>query len=340
MAFIISVSRRTDIPAFYSEWLKNRVRAGYCTVVNPFNRRVSRVSLKPEDVLCFVFWTKNPAPLLADEELFSILEHDYAFYFLFTLNGYPEELEPALYPRKNDILKTFALLSERVGSSRVVWRYDPIIISDITDFAWHRNNFSTLAESLQGKTRRVIVSVVDIYRTVARRFETLKKTRGISIRLKRELSASPQFRDLMKFMRAEASGRGMEIQKCCESLSLEDAGIPPGKCIDDILIGEILDAAPGRALREGNIYRKDPGQREGCLCTMSREIGAAHTCGHRCVYCYASPGDDQFLRTEKRLVPAGSHKEQMQDFHDPRSPSLCGWFEKEEESVKSVDKMV
>lgn len=336
MAHIISASRRTDIPAFYTEWLRNRLNAGYCTVVNPFNHKISLVSLRPEDVSCLVFWTKNPTSMLRDRELFSMLEKNYSFYFLFTINGYPEEFERGVCNKKEDIIRTFIELSERVESLRVIWRYDPIIISTITDFEYHRKNFSQIAERLAGKTRRVVVSVVDIYKTVARRFKKLHDEQNIVVKAKKELASCPDFFKLMDFFRKKATDSGIKIQKCCESLPLEQVGINAGKCIDEELINMIIQMKepvkkthiPGIS---PVIYRKDQGQRDDCLCTLSREIGAAHTCGHKCVYCYASPGDLDFSKTDRRIIVINRRESRHEgsEFHDPSSPSLFGWFEAE-----------
>jgi DNA repair photolyase len=331
---IISASRRTDLPAFYTEWLKNRLKAGFCAVVNPFNaKQISMVSLLPSDVRAFIFWTKCPGPMLRDKELFSMLERDYDFYFLFTINGYPSELEPALSHRRHEIIDAFRELSERIGKERVIWRYDPIIISDCTDYDFHHRNFAEIAGSLSGKTKRVIVSVVDFYRTVKRRFSRLEKEKGIRVKGREELEEDEHFYRLMGSLREIAGAAGLEIQKCCEPLNLEKAGIGAGKCIDEELISRIARSTGGAApdmfssMRATAGYKKDPGQREGCLCTESREIGAPLTCRHQCLYCYASPGDSEFVKTEKRGgAPESPCAPCSNEYHDPRSPSLYGWF--------------
>ncbi|MDQ7826099.1 MAG: DUF1848 domain-containing protein [Candidatus Eremiobacteraeota bacterium] len=299
---IISASRRTDIPAFFAEWLTGRLKEGYCTVANPFRKsQVFRISLSPAEVEAIVFWTKNPLPLLAHKELLPLLESRYSFYFLFTLNGYPEVFEPALARRREEITGAFTELSRRYGSHRVIWRYDPIIISTVTGYDFHRRNFLSLAKRLSGFTERVIVSIVDHYRTVGRRFSMLEKTSAIKVftkeRLKREAEFLPFIRELNEMARRE----GIAMTSCSESFDLEGCGIDPGKCIDDRLISSIMRSPAdndGPENQKGaRIYRKDPGQRELCLCTVSRDIGTASTCGHKCLYCYASAGDTDFSRT-------------------------------------------
>ena len=136
---IISASRRTDIPAFYSEWMLHRLKAGYCTVANPFNRnQVSRISLRPEDVDAIVFWTRNPRPLM--RYIPELDSQGYRYYFQFTILGYPREIDPKS-PTAAAAVQTFHELSERLGPTRVIWRYDPIVFTGLTPPAFHRENF-------------------------------------------------------------------------------------------------------------------------------------------------------------------------------------------------------
>ena len=171
---IISASRRTDIPAFYAEWMVHRLREGYCTVPNPFNRnQVSVISLRPEDVDVIVFWTRNPRPLMPYlEELDS---RGYRYYFQFTILGYPREIDRKSPPVAAAV-QTFRELSERLGPSRVIWRYDPIVFTGLTPPAFHRENFQRLAESLRDRTRRSVVSIVDMYRKTESRMRDLEGT--------------------------------------------------------------------------------------------------------------------------------------------------------------------
>jgi len=175
---IISASRRTDIPALYHQWFMNRIRDGFCLVPNPFNRKqISRVSLKVEDVDALVFWSKNPHPML--KHLDELDRLGYLHCFLFTLNDYPSELEPAL-PDLEERIRTFKLLAEKIGPKRVIWRYDPIVISSISPFTFHEQRFERLSRSLSGYTGRVIVSAVSYYRKTERRLGELAK-QGITI---------------------------------------------------------------------------------------------------------------------------------------------------------------
>ena len=159
---IISASRRTDIPAFHAAWFLQAVREGSCRVANPFNpAQVSEISLRPEAVDALVFWTRNAAPLLP--HLAELDARGYRYYFLYTLTGYPRVLEPGVPPRE-EALATMRRLAECLGPDRLIWRYDPIILTTITPPAYHAENFARLAATLRGATSRVKISFFDEYR--------------------------------------------------------------------------------------------------------------------------------------------------------------------------------
>jgi hypothetical protein len=156
---IISASRRTDIPAFYSKWFMNRIREGYCLVPNPLNtKQISVVTLSPVEVDAIVFWSKNPEPLIP--YLSELDDYGFRYYFQFTLNDYPSALEPNI-PSLESRLETFRKLSKLLGPKRVIWRYDPIIISNYTPPSYHIERFRNIANELRGFTKRVMVSFVD-----------------------------------------------------------------------------------------------------------------------------------------------------------------------------------
>lgn len=294
---IISASRRTDIPAFYSAWFLNRVRAGWCAVPNPMNpAQVARVSLAPPEVDAIVFWSKNPAPLLP--HLDELDARGFRYYFQFTLNAYAPEIEPHV-PALDKRLETFRALSRRIGPERVIWRYDPIVISNRTDGVFHRERFAAIAESLGGATERVVVSVVDFYRKTDRRLALLEHQ---GYRFDRNAAASADTAALLADLAAVARAHHMEIQSCAEDGDLSRSGIAPGRCIDERLINRLWHL---------NLpYRKDPSQRKLCLCTVSKDIGVGDTCRHGCRYCYATK--DHALA------------EQRSEAHDPVAPMLWG----------------
>lgn len=295
---IISASRRTDIPAFYAEWLMNRFRAGFCMVANPWNpRQVSRISLAPADVDAVVFWSKNPAPLMCHLEELEAMK--IRCCFLLTINGYPAYLEPHL-PPLDDRIRTFLDLSRRIGKQKVVWRYDPVVLSGAFDFNYHRRTFSAIAASLRGHTGRVIVSVVDFYARIGKRLAAVETRTGD--RFVRAPFALCGVGGFVRDLASIAAENGMQIQSCAEDDRLTVLGIRPGKCIDDEWIGSALGVTVTSA--------RDPGQRGKCLCVASRDIGANDSCGHGCEYCYATSC------AEKAAV---RHKT-----HDPTSPFMIG----------------
>jgi hypothetical protein len=271
---IISASRRTDLPAFHTVWFIDRVRAGYCRVKNPVSGRPYLVSLRPEDVDTFVFWSKDPRPLLP--YLGELDRRGYRYYFQFTLNDYPDGFEPGI-PSLTERLNTFYALVNKLGPERVIWRYDPIILSSLTPPDWHRQRFAALAAALGSHTRRVVVSVLDDYAPARWRLSILTAKEGFH--LEKDPLKTPALPGLLAAMAQCARDNGLEIQTCAEESALARSGIAPGACVDTALINRLW----GLNLR----YRKDPSQRAACLCTTSRDIGAHDTCSHGCVYCYA-----------------------------------------------------
>lgn len=273
---IISASRRTDIPAFYGDWLMNRLRAGYCLVPNPYNHsQISRVSLRSDDVDAIVFWSKNPRPLMS--HLAEIDELGYRYCFLFTLNRYSLSMEP-LVPAFEERVAAFRELASRLGAGRVVWRYDPVILSETYTAEYHLETFKNIATALNGYTRRVIISFVDYYKKTERRLRELEKeTADIFCR---DVFKTQELNRLVEGFNAAASDNGMSLQSCAEDSMLGEMGILPGKCIDDIWLNRLL----GTEITS----LKDKGQREACGCVKSRDIGVSNTCLHGCRYCYST----------------------------------------------------
>lgn len=301
---IISASRRTDIPAFYARWFINRLRAGYCSVPNPFNwKQVFRVSLVPQDVDVIVFWTRNPRPLFPF--LDEMDELGYRYYFQYTLLGYPRQIDP-YSPTVEPALRTFRELAERVGSEHMVWRYDPIIFTQLTDPDYHLAAYERIAHTLRGYTPRSVISFLTPYHKIQARLDEMAQ-RGVEM-LPFQGAEEPWFGDFMRRMVAIAEDNGMVIQSCASELDLANYGVLPGKCIDDDLIQEVfgIDVT----------HEKDPGQRKLCGCVRSRDIGAYDTCLFGCPYCYATTSFERARR-------------QYQE-HNPDSPSLVGWYEPDE----------
>ncbi|MGD0022181.1 MAG: DUF1848 domain-containing protein [Smithellaceae bacterium] len=263
---IISCSRRTDIPAFYSDWFFNRIHEGYVLVCNPMNsKQVRNISLAPSDVDCIVFWTKDPAPMLDKLQLLQ----DYNFYFQFTLAPYGKDIELNL-PPKTEIIDTFLKLSDKIGKKRIIWRYDPILLSKSVGIEYHVNNFASLAKLLSGHTEKCIVSFVDMYRHLQ------NKMTHLSVRPPDE----SEMRVLAEKITQIANDNNIKVETCAEKIDLADLEIGHGRCIDDRLIAELT----GVDLKIG----KDKNQRELCGCVASVDIGEYNTCKHLCSYCYAN----------------------------------------------------
>ena len=266
-AMIISASRRTDIPAYYTPWLLERLKEGYALVRNPMNpRKVSRVSLEPEHVDAIVFWTKDPRPLLP--RLGELKE--YMYYFQFTLNAYGRDVEPGLPAKEEVLVPAFQRLAEQIGPERVIWRYDPIFLSGAYTEEYHLRAFEALASRLAPYTKQCTISFLDIYRNTA------KNMAGLALQ---GFGAARQA-ELAKTLAGVAGAYGLKIATCAEALDLESCGVGHARCIDAELIGRLVGcpiSAP-----------KDKNQRPACGCAESVDIGAYDTCPGGCRYCYAN----------------------------------------------------
>lgn len=285
---ILSVSRRTDIPAFYSEWFFNRIKEGYVYVRNPMNiHQVSRIKLSPDVIDCIVFWSKNPSPMLN-----RLHELDgYMYYFQFTINPYDMGIEQNV-PTKNRIIETFKELAYKIGPERVIWRYDPIILTDNITLDYHIRYFEEIAKRLQGYTKTCVISFLDLYK---------KTERNLRNSSARELAQSEMLK-IATHISHIAHRYGITVQSCAEKIELDCIGIRHGHCIDSVLIEDLL----GVKL----VVSKDKNQRPECGCVQSIDIGEYNTCGHNCKYCYAN-FNGQKVQEKVRL-------------HDPNSPLLIG----------------
>lgn len=277
---IISASRRTDIPAYYSNWFFNRLKAGFVDVRNPMNpHQVSRVRMTPDVVDCIVFWTKNARPMM--ERLDEL--KDYRYYFQFTINPYNQEIERKV-PKKTAIINTFKELSERVSEDRIIWRYDPILLTPNITMEYHIKYFEELSKRLKGYTKRCVISFVDLY----------KKTERNTAYLSMKEPSVAEMELLAKGFSNIANDNGITLVTCSENVSLEQYGIQHGSCIDKKLIerlcGYSLDVS------------KDKNQRKECGCVSSIDIGAYNTCKHGCAYCYAN------FNQQRVDVLAASHR--------------------------------
>ena len=290
---IVSASRRTDIPAFYSDWFFNRLRAGFSLVRNPMNaHQISRINLCKDTVDCFVFWTKNPANMLAQHSSdLKHLEAEIPFYFQFTVNPYDKTIEPGV-PEKKQVFDTFIQLSKLIGKEKVIWRYDPIIFTDKISFDYHVKYFEYIAKILAPYTNKCVISFLDFYK------KTERNMAGIDFydpSLSQKLELSKKLFDI-------ASSLKLKLVTCAEMLDLSSIGIRHGQCIDSGLIAHLCG---GKVLAN-----KDKNQREECGCIESVDIGAYNTCRHGCLYCYANFSEATVAR--------------QCSLHNPNSPLLFG----------------
>ncbi len=285
---ILSVSRRTDIPNYYSEWFFNRIKEGFVYVRNPMNaHQVSKIAISPDVVDCIVFWTKNPEPML--HRLDELASYDY--YFQFTLTGYEKDIECNV-PKKEKMIPIFQELSKKIGLKRVIWRYDPIIFTKKYTPESHLKVFEQIATALKGYTQKCVISFVDIYAKNKKNMELLD-------------SYEMDKNELLEFSRKMAQiakDNGMTIGSCAESIDLDECGIEHNCCIDKVLIENII----GYKLKG----KKDKNQRQECGCMESVEIGTYNTCKNGCKYCYANYSEKSVI---KNCIK-----------YDPESPILCG----------------
>ena len=292
-AMIISASYRTDIPAFYGGWFMNRLAAGFCRVANPYGGQTATVPLAGPAVDGFVFWTRNIGPFLGALER---VARDRPFAVHYTITGYPRALEAAVTDADRAAAQA-RLLAATYGPRAVVWRYDPVLITDLTPADWHRRTFRRLAGLLRGATDEVVVSWAQIYRKTARNLAAAAHRHGFGWR-------DPDIaekRDLLTALAAIAADHGMAMTLCTQPhLAGQNAemgsepALRPARCIDAVRLSDIA----GRP-----IAARTRGNRPGCLCAESRDIGAYDTCPHGCVYCYAVQQGDRARRAHRAHDP-------------------------------------
>ena len=289
---IVSASYRTDIPAFYAEWFRERLLEGGVSVRNPYGGPDYRVSLAPEDVLGFVFWSRNLKPFQAN--LSEVARRKIPFTIQMTVTGYPRLLESSTIS-VDVAINQITRLSEQFGPECVVWRYDPIVLSSVTTADRHIAMFRKVARSLRGKVDECVVSFATVYAKTKRRLDRIGRTEpGF------EWWDPPSDRkqELLRTLQGYAVENEMTLSVCAQNDVLI-SGVSAAKCID----ADRLSAVAGAP-----ITARGKGNREGCLCAQSRDIGAYDTCPHGCVYCYA--------------VRAAVKAKAALSTHDPGAPRL------------------
>ena len=290
---IINTGMRTDIPAFYSEWFVNRLKAGFVLVRNPYNpRSVTRYRLSPDVVDLIGFCTKNPAPMLPHMDLL----RPYGQYWFVTVTPYGREIEPRV-PDKRNVLESFRRLSGIVGVDSIGWRYDPVFISEEYPVERHIKAFEYMAKALSGYTRTAVISFIDLYEKTKRNFPEAKR-----VTAEQRLLLGKTFTEIGKQY-------GMTIRPCGEGNELETFGADCSGCM--------TIATYEQALHQRLKMPKTAPARKECACCLGGDIGAYNTCGHLCRYCYANY-DAETVRNNMTG-------------HDPESPLLIGHLQPEDQ---------
>ena len=320
---IVSASRSTDIPAFYAKWFFNRLRRGYCVWTNPFNSRDVYVSFKNCRVI--VFWTKNPEPIIP--YLHELDEMGIHYYFNVTLNDYEDDgFEPNLPPLEHRI-EVFRKLSRAIGADRVIWRFDPLLVSACISPRDLIRRIGNVGNRLCGFTRKLVFSFVDIkaYRNVQRNL--VRSMCGFSP--SNVASAEPTWEQCQELVSGLKSLRS-DWRKCGWDLALATCGevadfegVEHNRCIDGELMervfgddkvllhylhtGELVEpdlfgeVPGGETVGFDAVRMKDRGQRKECGCMVSKDIGSYNTCRHFCAYCYANRGRCGVLRNAEKF---------------------------------------
>ena len=283
---ILQTGNRTDLPAFYSKWLANRIREGYVMVRNPFNPvSVTRYRIDPSVVDLIVFCTKNPAPMLEHMELLK----PYRQYWFVTITPYGKDIEPNV-PDKELMIESFRRLCGQVGPDCMCWRYDPVFIDSSWTMQRHIEAFSAMCTKLEGFTHTCVISYIDLYEKVLRNFPEVRR-----VPFDTQMELTKAFVEI-------AAEHDMIIKPCGEDPRLASVGADCSGCMTQ----QTFEQAVGQNL----ILPPNPGNRKECACYITNDIGQYNTCGHLCRYCYAN-ADKDTVRRNMRL-------------HDPSSPLLIG----------------
>jgi hypothetical protein len=298
---IISASRRTDIPAYYSKWFINRLKEKFVDVRNPlYPKQISRYNLSPDVVDGIVFWTKNPEPMLDKLDLLN----DYPFYFQFSLTSYGKDIEGNL-PNKSDSIETFKRLSDKIGPDRVMWRYDPILLNEKYTFDYQVHAFNEIIKNLNNYTQKVTISFIDEYKFSGRSVYSDLQVDEFTPELQNEMA-----RQISQIAKAN----GLIVDTCAEKIDLQNYGIEHARCVDSRVFERLTGKKLSRLKTRYEELEKDKSQRVECRCIDSIDIGASNTCLNGCRYCYATSSHQALAENAKN--------------HNPNNTLLCGTFDK------------
>jgi DNA repair photolyase len=294
---IVSASRATDIPAFYADWFFNRLEIGYCAWKNPFNSKISYISFKKTKAI--VFWSKNPKPLIKYLDILKSKNID--FYIHFTLNDYEKENFEINVPTLQKRIDTFKLLSEKIGKEKVLWRFDPLILTDNLSVETLLERVAKIGDEIKGFAKKLIFSYADI-----ENYPKVKKNLSDNRISYKHFSQ----KDMLQFAEGLYNLNKKwqyQLSTCAENISLEQFNIKHNSCIDANLMKEVFPN--NKPLMDFlKTPKKDKGQRKLCLCAPSKDIGAYNTCPHLCQYCYANSSKEAVLKN-RSIYNEDEHKE-------------------------------
>lgn len=300
---ILSVSRRTDIPAFYAKWFMERLRQKHVLVRNPFNAHLlSHIPLSPNHIDAIVFWTKNSKPI--HKYLKDIDNMGYKYYFQYTITPYKKDMEENM-PDKKIIINAFKELSTLIGKEKVILRYDPVILSNKYTIEFHKKAFTRLCQLLAPYTEKIIFSFLDDYKKISKNIinHNIKEISQVEMHI------------IAKYFAETAKRYNLKIESCAEMIDLENYSINHGKCIDDKLIEKITGA---------KLKAPKDNQREACACIKCIDIGEYNSCVHNCLYCYANINKDLAYKNYK--------------LHNINSPLLIGNIDHEKDKIVERNK--
>lgn len=284
---IVNVGGRTDIVNYYSEWLMNRIAEGFAYSRNPlFPNNVSKISLKPENVDCLMFCSKNYKPMLKYMEE---INNKYRIICHYTITAYDKDVEPNV-PDIDTSIKTLIELSKIIGKEKVLWRYDPILLTKKYTIERHLQTFENMAKQIAPYVQRCIFSFVEMYKKLDYNMPEIipfKESDKIEI---------------LKGIGEISKKYNLYTQTCGTNENNEKYGIHVSGCTTT----EILEKANN--IKYKNIKAKP--MRKGCNCIPSRDIGAYDTCLNGCKYCYANRRPELAIENIKQ--------------HDKNSPLLLG----------------
>lgn len=282
---ILNISGRTDIVAFYSDWLMNRFKDGYIDVRNPFNPKlVSRIMMDDVDLLFFC--TKNPIPIID-----KLKDINKKMYFHVTLTPYKKNIEPGL-PPKSEIIEVIRRLSDIVGKDNIVVRYDPVFISEEYSVDYHIKAFDKICSLLDGYISKILISFIDDYKNVRRNYNILNF---------KDLTNNDYKRIGISFSKS-ARKHNLTVHTCNEQRDLTEYGFIKDDCLSKELAFKLT----------GKVYKREWKARKGlsCHCVEMVDIGVYNTCKHFCKYCYAN-------YDEKKVISNSL-------MHNPKSSLLIG----------------